>query len=482
MPRAGSKMPRCLFVFLMLKSSNPNYKNMQNHKNAPRGGEKYTLESRLCAAVRASGGKQGWWGARGLLVALSGGGDSMATLELLRRSFQGRIEAAHLEHGLRGRTSVGDADFVESYCEKHGVKCFVRHGDVNKNKRPGESSEMAGRRLRYEFFFEILDREGLDFVATGHNRDDSVETMLFHLFRGTGLRGLAGITPKRGRVIRPVIGLSRKELRQFLIESGVPWRDDETNESDRYQRNKIRNQLLPWIRGNLNAHPEDLLLGLSEECAVTDAEYEKAAESILPWISRSRPPAISCWDADLARTMTPQRLASLIRAQGRRLGLPLLDRRRVRELCGLFARGGRWRFQWAGDAEVCGASGEIGWINRGALCPPPDVSVKLECGESTVLDWGDWRIEAALAKNGGYAPKSGSWSARLPADAPCFLSVSSALGRHCDILHEIPWWNEAATPILSWKHENRTIQWMPETREPIHNSGNCDIIVQVFCR
>jgi tRNA(Ile)-lysidine synthase len=447
-----------------------------------KGKKKPEAESKLRSAIRAAGEKQGWWDARGLLVALSGGGDSMATFELLRRFFPGRIAAAHLEHGLRGETSVADADFVASYCEKHGVECFVRHGDVNKNRLPGESSEMAGRRLRYEFFFEILDHEGLQFVATGHNRDDSVETMLFRLFRGTGMRGLAGITPRRGRVVRPVIGLSRKELRGFLMESGVPWREDETNEEDSYQRNRIRNHLLPWIRENINASPEGLLLGLSEECALADAESERIAESLLSWISRSRPPALACWDTALARSMPRARLAEMIRAQGRRLGLPLLERRRVRELCGLFERGGRWRFQWAGSIEVCGASGEIGWIDRSLFCPPNEITARIECGESKILDWGAWRIEAALAKNSGEPPRSGPRSARLPADSPCVLSISSVLETDCRILREIPWWHEAAAPILSWRHEDRLIRWMPEALESMHNAGSYDIIVRVFCR
>jgi tRNA(Ile)-lysidine synthase len=456
-------------------------KKPENVSGDSRGGKKSATEGKLCAAIRAAGEKQGWWDARGLLVALSGGGDSMATFELLRRFFPGRIAAAHLEHGFRGEASLADADFVASYCAEHRIDCFLRHGDVNKNKLPGESSEMAGRRLRYEFFFEILDREGLQFVATGHNRDDSVETMLFHLFRGTGMRGLAGIAPKRGRVIRPVIGLSREELRQFLRESGVPWREDETNKDDCYQRNKIRNQLLPWIRENINASPERLLLGLSEECALADAESDSTAGSLLAWISRSRHPALACWDAALARKMPPPRLASLIRAQGRRLGLPLLDRRRVGELCGLIAGGGRWRFQWAGGTEVCGASKEIGWIDRGLLCPPREITVRLERGCHKVLDWGAWKIEAELAENSGEPRRSGSWSARLPADAPCYLSVSGVSGTNCDILHETPWWNEAATPIISWKHENRPVYWMPEALDYMHNAGRYDIIVRVFC-
>jgi tRNA(Ile)-lysidine synthase len=417
-----------------------------------------------------------------VLVALSGGGDSMAVFELLLHFFPGRIAAAHLEHGIRGEASEADAEFVESYCEQRGVRCFVRRCRVDHNRLPGESSEMAGRRLRYEFFFELLDREGFAFVATGHNADDSVETTLFHLFRGTGIRGLSGITPRRDRVIRPVIGVRRADLRLFLTELGVPWREDETNALDCYNRNKIRNRLLPWVRANINESPEDLILGLSEECAASDAESEKTAGAILAWISRSRPPAVVSWDTAAARKISRLSLVSAVRVQGRRLGLPALDRRRVSGLCDLITQSGRWRFQWAGDMEVCGARDVIGWLDRSAMTPPPDIEVKLELGEHSVLDWGCWKITAALVKNDGEAPAgSGAMSARLPADAPCRLSVSSASKTDPEFLRGITWWRAASTPIISWEHEKRAIRWMPGAFAGVHNGGDCDIIVHVFC-
>jgi tRNA(Ile)-lysidine synthase len=442
----------------------------------------YALEAKLKDAIRTAGEKHGWWHSGGLLVALSGGGDSMATFELLRRFFPGRVTAAHLEHGLRGEASAADAAFVASYCERQGIKCFVRRARVDKDRRPGESLEMAGRRLRYEFFFELLDREGLDFVATGHNSDDSVETMIFNLFRGTGIRGLSGITPRRDRVIRPVIGASRGELRQFLVGRGIPWREDETNAHDCYSRNKIRNQLLPWVRANINESPEGALLGLSGECADACAESEKKAGAILGWISRQRPPALASWDTGAARKMSHQSLAAAVRAQGRRLGLPALDRQRVAELCGLITRPGRWRFQWAGTTEVCGAREAIGWLDRSALCPPPDIEARVERGQRVTLDWGRWRIEAALEGNGRGHAKSGAMSARLPADAPCCLLVSNVHETDAEFLRGIPWWIAPSTPIISYGHEKRATRWRPGAFADVQNGGNCDIIIHVFCQ
>jgi tRNA(Ile)-lysidine synthase len=445
---------------------------------------KSSITDRLRGVLKAAGEGQGWWGSSGLLVALSGGGDSMAAFELLRRFFPGKIAAAHVEHGVRGESSLADAEFVVRHCERNGVRCFVRHADVNKNRLQGESVEMAGRRLRYDFFFELLAIERLDFVATGHNSDDTVETMLFNLFRGAGLTGLSGISPQRDKVVRPVIGVSRKELRQFLVESGIAWRDDETNADSLYQRNKIRNHLLPWVRANLNESAETVLLGLSDECARADAATREDSKGLLAWISRSIPPALACWDTATARKLSRARLASAIRAQGRLLGLPVLDRRRLGDLCGLIAGTGRWRFQWARDIEVCGAKGGIGWMKRTDLEPPETLAVRLERGEDRVIDWGKWRISLNLTPTDRLPLRWGNWSARLPANDPCFLSVTSAKNRteSDSIAREIPWWSEAGTPILLWEYGDRKIDWAPFFLKSDYTEGDGVIIVRVFCR
>jgi tRNA(Ile)-lysidine synthase len=442
------------------------------------------IADKLRGALKTAGEAQGWWNSSGLLVALSGGGDSMAAFELLRRFFPGKIAAAHLEHGVRGESSMADAEFVVRHCEKNGVRCFVRHGDVNKNRLRGESVEMAGRRLRYDFFFELLDSEGFDFVAVGHNSDDAVETMLLNLFRGTGLSGLSGISPQRDRVVRPVISVSRKDLRQFLVESGITWREDETNDGSLYQRNKIRNQLLPWVRANLNESAETVLLGLSEECFRADAETEEDARGLLAWLSRPIPLALACWDTATTGKLSQDRLASAIRAQGRLLSLPVLSRRKLENLCGLITGAGRWRFQWARDVEVCGAKGGIAWIKRADLEPPETVVARLEDGESRTIDWGQWRISFKLDSTNRIPPRGGNWSARLPAGSPCILSVASAKNQreNYGILREIPWWSAAGMPILLWECGNRKLGWMPGFLKSDYTEGDGVIIVRVFCR
>ena len=296
----------------------------------------------------------------------------MALLTLLLRLYGGRVEAAHLEHGLRGESSLRDAGFVRDYCDRVGVRCHIRHTPVGVVRRKGESSEMAGRRIRYEFMMEVARERGLSFIATGHTADDAVETVLFNFFRGTGLAGLSGIpetllldaAPDR-LVVRPLIGCSRGDLRLFLTENGVPWCEDETNDQNVYSRNRIRNELLPWIRRNVNERVDDALLGLSQECAFLNASLEREARLLLSQVAAWSPIALAAWDLRAARRIPAEKLPYLIRAQGRALSLPVLDRGRTLELCSLISRSGRWRFQWAGDIEVCAARPLIGWIHRG---------------------------------------------------------------------------------------------------------------------
>jgi tRNA(Ile)-lysidine synthase len=328
---------------------------------------------KLYDAVKNAGIRQGWWNAPSLLAAVSGGGDSVAMLTLLRRIYPGKLKAAHLEHGIRGEASLEDAAFVERYCANIGVPCFVRHRDVVNNRAVGESVEMAGRRERYDFFFELLDRERIPFAATAHNSGDVIETMLFNMFRGSGVKGLAGIAGAAGRVVRPVIDCAGEELREFLSSEGIPWREDETNSENHYQRNKIRNQLLPWIRENINKAADAALLGLAGECAEIASSADADARALIGWLSRSARPALAAWDMKLARSIGDARLARALRAQGAVLSLPTLDRRRIGSLTNLIKRSGRWRFQWSGCVEVCGSPLLIVWINRPRLHSPEEL-------------------------------------------------------------------------------------------------------------
>ncbi len=210
-------------------------------------------------------------GAR-VLCAVSGGADSMCLLALLRETGGYELAAAHLEHGIRGGESLRDCAFVENYCRGEGIPCFVGHADVPAfAEAEGLGLEEAARRLRYAFLEQTAEREGFDWIATAHNADDNAETMLFHLARGAGPKGLSGIPPRRGRIIRPLLGLSRAEIEAYLAARGIPHVEDSTNESDLFSRNRIRHAVVPVLKELNPSFPEaaarlSRLLRRDEDC------------------------------------------------------------------------------------------------------------------------------------------------------------------------------------------------------------------------
>ncbi len=183
-----------------------------------------------------------------LLVALSGGADSVALLcALLAAGW--RVEAAHCNFHLRGEESDRDQRFVESLCRKHGVRLHIAGFDtLDEARRNGESIEMAARRLRYEWFDRLLDARGLAAVAVAHHADDNAETLLLHLVRGTGWRGLAGMGWRRGRVVRPMLRTERREAEAYLARCGQDYVTDSSNLVPDVKRNRIRLQVMPLLR------------------------------------------------------------------------------------------------------------------------------------------------------------------------------------------------------------------------------------------
>ena len=184
-----------------------------------------------------------------VLCAVSGGADSMCLLELLLEWGGCEIAAAHFEHGIRGEESLRDRDFVKEYCREHGVECFIGSGDApGIAAERGISLEQAARELRYDFLERTAAEHVFDYIATAHNADDNVETVIFNLARGTGTKGLCGIPPRRGRIIRPQLAIGREEIERYLCERGIPHVEDSTNADDTYSRNRIRHTVIPALR------------------------------------------------------------------------------------------------------------------------------------------------------------------------------------------------------------------------------------------
>ncbi len=180
-----------------------------------------------------------------VVIALSGGADSVSLLYAMKRlseQLSFTLSACHVNHGLRGEESDGDMHFCEELCERLGVELEILNTDVRSFQQKHESLEETARRVRYDFFTRVSDGKKL---ATAHNSNDSAETVLLNMMRGTGLKGLCGIPPVRGNIIRPLIYCSRDEVEQFLGENSLSYVTDKTNLSDDYTRNKVRHLILP---------------------------------------------------------------------------------------------------------------------------------------------------------------------------------------------------------------------------------------------
>lgn len=182
-----------------------------------------------------------------LLLAISGGVDSMVLLDLMLKS-QMNISVAHCNFNLRGEDSNKDQLFVLNYCKENHIPCFTASFDTqeyaSKNKM---SIQVAARELRYQWFYELKDQHQFDRIATAHHLDDSLETFFINLSRGTGIEGLVGITENQG-IIRPLLGFSRKEIEDYASKNQIQWREDASNQSEKYLRNKIRHTIVPLFK------------------------------------------------------------------------------------------------------------------------------------------------------------------------------------------------------------------------------------------
>ncbi|MCR5279480.1 MAG: tRNA lysidine(34) synthetase TilS [Lachnospiraceae bacterium] len=184
-----------------------------------------------------------------IVIGVSGGADSVALLFVLlelRKDYDLRLEVVHVNHGLRPEAAK-EAEYVETLCKENEIHFFLREIDVNKlSLEMGRGTEETGRIMRYRIFDELCEKNGK--IAVAHNMNDLAETMLFNLWRGTGPKGLAGIAPVRGNIIRPLLCVERTEIEEFLSELKIKYCTDSSNLTDDYTRNRIRNNIIPLIR------------------------------------------------------------------------------------------------------------------------------------------------------------------------------------------------------------------------------------------
>jgi tRNA(Ile)-lysidine synthase len=183
-----------------------------------------------------------------LLLATSGGIDSMVMVHLFQQ-LEYKIGIAHCNFQLRGMESFGDQDFVQEYAVANDIQVFITQFDTKAFAEDYKlSTQVAARELRYNWFYELLETEKFDYILTAHHADDNIETFLINLTRGTGLEGLTGIPEQNEKVIRPFLLFSRQEIETYAKENTIQWREDSSNISDKYLRNKIRHHVVPMLK------------------------------------------------------------------------------------------------------------------------------------------------------------------------------------------------------------------------------------------
>lgn len=204
-----------------------------------------------------------------ILVAVSGGPDSMCLLDNLLKLKDvlevKEIVVAHLNHMIR-QEAKEETEYVEEYCNKNNIRCFVKYEDIIKEAKEQKiGTEEAGRKARYDFFEQIASKTNADKIAIAHNKNDNVETVFMHMLRGSGISGLTGIKPYReGKYIRPLIKCSRDEIEEYCTKEKLNPKYDKTNNDNTYTRNRIRNELIPYIKKEFNPNIIETIDRLSE--------------------------------------------------------------------------------------------------------------------------------------------------------------------------------------------------------------------------
>ena len=223
-----------------------------------------------------------------IVLGVSGGPDSISMLNILyelREKLEISLFVCHINHGLR-QNAILDEQYVKQYCEKRNIQFFVLHADINKESKENKIGiEEAGRKIRYEFFNEVLKQTSSNKIAIAHNKNDNAETVIMNLLRGSGINGLRGIEPKNDIYIRPLIEIEREVIEKYCEDEKLEPRHDESNDEIEYTRNKIRNVVLPYIKEEFNPNIINSMDKLSkiarEEKYYIDIETSKVYDRII---------------------------------------------------------------------------------------------------------------------------------------------------------------------------------------------------------
>ena len=240
-----------------------------------------------------------------IAVALSGGSDSMALLNYmlsLSEKFGFSVIALNVEHGIRGESSIRDTEFVKDYCHKHNIELLTYSVDsLKKADQEKLSLEQAARFLRYECFFDAINSKKCTKVATAHHLDDNAESVLFNLFRGTGIKGATGIERNfDGKIIRPFLSVKKEDIKDYVIKNNIPYVTDDTNFCCDYTRNALRLKVIPEIK-KLFPKMQDGLLRFAEILKDDNDFLEIESQKILTLSSNKAEITIPCHRALFSR-------------------------------------------------------------------------------------------------------------------------------------------------------------------------------------
>lgn len=304
-----------------------------------------------------------------LICGLSGGADSVAMLISLKElGFS--VTAVHVNHGLRGEESDGDEEFCRKLCAELDVPLTVFAADVTGfAKENSLGTEEAARILRYGYFQQAANEAGNNAkICTAHTLSDSAETVLFNLCRGTGIKGLCGIPPVRGNIIRPLIGCTREDVEDYLAEKGRSFVTDSTNLTDDYSRNKIRHGVIPVLR-EINGGFYSAVSSLTSACE----EYEDLAEMSLKKAIEENVPLSD---------MHPLLRKKYILSELKKRDIPI-NARRLTELSELVVKGGR--IQLSGDIFAVCRDGRFEIIEEPSA-DIPELRFPLKIGENEFIE------------------------------------------------------------------------------------------------
>ncbi|MBE6706746.1 MAG: tRNA lysidine(34) synthetase TilS [Ruminococcaceae bacterium] len=322
-----------------------------------------------------------------ILVAFSGGADSTALLYMLATYYKingGRIYAAHVNHMIRGEEADRDEQFCRSFAESLGVELFVCRCDVPKYAREtSQSIETAARQVRYDFFDSVMQEHGIPLLATAHNANDNLETIIFNICRGCGLTGVSGIPLSRpckhGTVVRPILSMSRAEILDFCRENSLDYVTDSTNTDTDYTRNKIRAQIIPALT-EINSSAVENAARLSEALR----EDSACLESLSDWFFEEMNDDGSFELEKLLGSpsaVTSRAISSLYRAVSGGSTLESVHLSDIRELCRKGIPHSRINLPAGIDARIENSRLYISKHEEAPL-PPNDFCVILKDGEN----------------------------------------------------------------------------------------------------